>query len=165
MMTILYLFFYLFYTSAALEDHENSTEKYQRDYVGCKVITALPRNQDDVDLIVEIKDMYEDCDLDWWNEPSQPGVAVSVLVPPACQENIANNLTVAGLSYNVTVGDLQQLINEEKRYRFIVMDQKDGYNGWMNVYHNLAEIRERIDWLASTHSHLSKIFSFCNETI
>ena len=135
--------------------NENVTEKFKKEYVGCKVITAVPENQDDVDLIVEIKDMYADCDLDWWDEPSHPGIPVSFMVPPACQENIANNLTVAGVNYNITVADLQQLINEEKNYRIILMDQKDGYNGWMNVYHNLAEIRERIDWLVSTHSNLS----------
>ena len=156
MMTILYLFFYLLYLITASENNEKVTEKQKKEYIDCKVITALPENQDDVDLIVEIKDMYEDCDLDWWDEPSHPGIAVSFMVPPTCQQNIANNLTEARVNYNITVQDLQQLINEEKNYRIILMDQKDGYNGWMNVYHNLAEIIERINWLVLTHSDLSK---------
>ena len=49
---------------------------------------------------------------------------------------------------------------QERTYRWLTLLQKAGDNWAPDVYHNLAEIRERVDWLANTHHNLSKIVAF-----
>ena len=49
---------------------------------------------------------------------------------------------------------------QERTYRWLTLLQKAGDNWAPDVYHNLAEIRERVDWLANTHHNLSKIVTF-----
>ena len=74
-------------------------------------------------------------------------------------ETMEERYNSAGLQYNVTVEDLQEIIVEEKRYRYVttLLHRQLGSNWVPDVYHNLEEIRERIDFLVATHSDYSKL--------
>merc|ERR1712117_177812 len=63
-------------------------------------------------------------------------------------------MTDAGLSYNVTVQDLEEMIFQEKAYRWESMLQRKGDSWAPDIYHNLEEIRERMDWLVSSYPSL-----------
>ena len=158
------IYFYLFaYFLASVlakplvsEDEENG-EAETRDYKGFQVITAVPNTEEQLRTVNLIKtNLTAECDLDWWSGPSTQGLPVSVLVPPGCVDNITQSLDRAGMEFTVTLEDLQDTILRERQYRSIVMSRKIGFSdNWVrNVYHNLAEIRERVDWLVRAHPDL-----------
>merc|ERR1719471_837995 len=102
-------------------------------------MSSLPMNQEEVDTLNNIMENMTDCDLDWWAEPYKPEIAVTVLVPPSCMDTMEERYNSAGLQYNVTVEDLQEIIVEEKRYRYVttLLHRQLGSNWVPDVYHNL----------------------------
>jgi len=152
-----YLLCYFVFSAIAkpLASNEEKGDKESRDYDGFQVITSVPDTEDQLLAVTHIKtNMTEECDLDWWSGPSSPGLPVSVLVPPACVDTIVTSLTMAGMEFNITLEDLQDTINKERQYRWTVMTRRWNENWVRSVYHNLAEIRERTDWLVSAHPSL-----------
>ena len=94
------------------------------------------------------------CDTDWWNEPSKPGVAVSVSIAPECLDIIDDEVKKTGMEYEVIFTDLEKLIEEEEKYRTLVLLHKGAEDWTPGIYHNLKEIEERVDWLVATYAHL-----------
>ena len=158
-MMNIYIYLFVYFIASALtkplfSDDEEADENEVQDYKGFQVITAVPNTEEQLLAVNLIKtNMTEECDLDWWSGPSTQGLPVSVMVPPPCVDNITNSLDRSGMEYNVTLEDLQDTILRERQYRSIVLSRKIGFSdNWVrNVYHNLAEIRERVDWLVAAH--------------
>ena len=59
-------------------------------------------------------------DLDWWSEPGKLHTPVLVNVPPRCLASMEEMVREEGISYNVTIRDLEQMIREERSYRYYV---------------------------------------------
>merc|ERR1712055_208031 len=61
-----------------------------------------------------------------------------------------------GIEYNVTIHDLEQLIREERKYRYYIHnDYIHSFQEWSpEIYHNLEEIEGRLESLLSQHSNL-----------
>ena len=130
------------------------------NYRGYQVLVITPDNEDQVSWLVDMKeksstDWWSDwCDTDWWSEPSKPGVSVAVSIAPRCVEIVEKLVKNTGMEYNVTIDDLEDLIDEEKSYRSLVLLHKAAEDWTPEIYHNLQEIERRKEWLASTYSHL-----------
>lgn len=125
-------------------------------YSGYQVLSITPDTEDQVAWLTDIRknSSHVSCHLDWWSEPSKPGVSVAVSIAPECLESIEQEVRETGMEYNVTITDLEKLIEEEESYRFLVLLHKAAEDWTPEVYHNLNEIERRIDWLVTTYSHL-----------
>jgi len=95
-----------------------------------------------------------ECHMDWWEQPSKPGVAVSVSVAPGCLDRVEEDVQHAGMEFNVTIVDLEALIKEEANYRSLVLLNRGAEDWTPEIYHNLMEIEDRVSWLVKTYSHL-----------
>ena len=125
-------------------------------YRGYQVLSITPDTADQVSWLATMKDNSSntECNTDWWSEPSKPGVSVAVSIAPECLDSIEDLVKETGMDYNVTIVDLENLIEEEKSYRFLVLLHKAAEDWTPEIYHNLREIERRTDWLVSTYSHL-----------
>ena len=60
-----------------------------------------------------------------------------------------------GIEYNVTIGDLEELIREERKYRYYIHSFHWHSQEWSpEIYHNLEEIEDRLASLLSQHPNL-----------
>jgi len=125
-------------------------------YRGYQVLSITPDTEDQVSWLVTMKENSSttECDTDWWSEPSKPGVSVAVSIAPDCLAGVEEMVKETGMEYNVTITDLEELIDEEKSYRFLVLLHKAAEDWTPEIYHNLREIERRLDWLVSTYSDL-----------
>ena len=154
MLTNKHIYFYLCLSLGASGQEE--VEGTVQTYSGYKVVTSVPASPEEVSALRSIQENMTSCGLDWWTDPSQPNISVSVLVPPPCQDNLALLLSQASLQFSVTVENLKTLIDEEQTYRFFARWSK-ARDEWSNdIYHNLEEIKERMAWLVSNHPYLGE---------
>merc|ERR1719228_1582904 len=125
-------------------------------YRGYQVLSITPNTLDHVAWLLDMKENSSstECDTDWWSEPSKPGVSVAVSIAPECVDSVEETVKKTGMEYNVTITDLEELIDEEKNHRILVLIQKAAEDWTPDIYHNLQEIEKRKDWLVSTYSHL-----------
>ena len=148
MLRTKHIYFYLCLLLGASSGQEEGEEAVQT-YSGYKVVTSVPGSSEQVSSLRKIQENMTECGLDWWNDPSQPNISVSVLVPPPCENSLTQLLSQADLQYQVTVENLKTLIEEEQTYRFFARWSK-ARDEWSNdIYHNLEEIKERMSWLVS----------------
>ena len=154
MLTTKHIYFY-FCLSLAASGQEEVEEPVQT-YSDYKVVTSVPATAEQVIALRNIQANLTSCGLDWWNDPSHPNISVSVLVPPPCQGPLTELLSLASLQFDVTVEDLETLIEEEQTYRFFARWNK-ARDEWSNdIYHNLEEIKERMSWLVTNHPYLGE---------
>ena len=122
------------------------------DYSGWGVVTVTPETAEQVEQVVAARQQVH-CGLDWWDEPGKLNLSVSVLSPPGCRAELERSL--AGIPSNLTIADLSSVIREERQYRMLVMLHKAAEDWTGEVYHNLAEIRARVDWLVNAYPRLA----------
>ena len=78
-----------------------------------------------------------------------------VSVPPHCHSEMERLVKREGIEYNVTIHDLEQLIREERKYRYYIHSFHWHSQEWSpEIYHNLEEIEGRLESLLSQHSNL-----------
>jgi hypothetical protein len=128
-------------------------------YEGYKVLAVIPNSEEEVAWLADYKKSSPptaaNCSLDWWSEPSQPTVTVSLAVNPDCVQHLVQEFRSAGLSVRVTIPDLEQLISLEKNYRFLSqLYRRDPYSWNEDVYHSLPEIEQRINILVESYPKL-----------
>ena len=124
-------------------------------YKGYKVLAVTPSTAAELTWLVGFKvNTTLNCSLDWWNDPSLPTVPVSFSVNPDCLHLVTEELEGQGLSFNITIPDLEDLITEERYYRAISNLYRDPYDWSEDIYHNLTEINNRIEWLVDTYSEV-----------
>ena len=154
----IYLLFYLTLRTQCLPlESDDNVGFSTTNYTGYKVVTCLPATLTQVQGLKSVQEemeSVEECSLDWWSDPSHPNISVSVMVPPDCLSLISDGLERAGLVFSVSEEDLQEMIRKERAFRWETLMQRDwSQDNWnTDVYHNLDEIRERVDQLANTHS-------------
>ena len=156
MLTVRQIYLYLSLVLGASHPAPTSPEEAVQTYSGYKVLRAVPSSSLEVTELRRIQENTTDCSLDWWNDPSKPGVSVSVLVPPSCLDNLVTDLATADLDYNVTVDDLKKLIDDEEEYRHLALLHKATDNWSNEIYHNLQEIKSRMSWLVTNYPDLGK---------
>ena len=154
MLSSKHIYFYL--CLALRVSGQEEVEETVQTYSGYKVVTSVPASPEEVSALRNIQENLTSCGLDWWTDPSQPNISVSVLVPPPCQDPLTQLLGLASLQFTVTVENLATLIEEEQTYRLFARWNK-AREEWSNdIYHNLEEIKERMAWLVSNHPHLGE---------
>ena len=76
-------------------------------------------------------------------------------MPPHCHSEMERLVKEEGIEYNVTIHDLEQLIREERKYRYYIHSFHWHSQEWSpEIYHNLEEIEDRLESLLSQHSSL-----------
>ena len=154
MLRTKHIYLYLCLALGVLGQEE--VEETVQTYSGYKVVTSVPGSPEEVGALRNIQENLTSCGLDWWTDPSQPNISVSVLVPPPCEDTLTQLLSLAGLQFQVTVENLATLIEEEQTYRLFARWNK-AREEWSNdIYHNLEEIKERMAWLVSNHPYLGE---------
>ena len=120
-----------------------------------KVLAVVPHTAAEVTWLADFKDTPSlNCSLDWWSEPGQVEATVSMAVGPDCYAQLIQLLKSNGFSVSVAIPDIEKEITLEKNYRALSLLHRVNFDWNEEVYHPLAEINERIDWLASQHSDL-----------
>ena len=115
----------------------------------------VPHTAEEVTWLADFKDTPSlNCSLDWWSEPGQVEATVSMAVGPDCYAQLIQLLKSNGFSVSVAIPDIEKEITLEKNYRALSLLHRVNFDWNEEVYHPLAEINERIDWLASQHSDL-----------
>ena len=90
--------------------------------------------------------------VDWWREPSYPGIPVDVRVGPSDLSSVTKMLEGAGISHEVFVEDVQKLIDSSYTPGVVRGDDFD-----YGVYHNLPEIEEWMKTLEAEYPDLVEL--------
>ncbi|XP_004592590.2 carboxypeptidase A1 [Ochotona princeps] len=124
------------------------------NFVGHQVLRIAAADAAQVQKVAELQDL-EHLKLDFWRGPTQPGSPIDVRVPFASVQAVKIFLEAHGLSYEVMIKDVQELLDEEQEQMLAFRSRAsstDTFN--YATYHTLEEIYDFMDKLVAEHPQL-----------
>ncbi|XP_046451315.1 carboxypeptidase B-like isoform X2 [Daphnia pulex] len=145
-------------------------------YSGFQLWSATPRNQEEREFLLKIRQDYE---LEVWKEARSHNSPVDLLVSPDFQTELKLRLADAEIPYEVTISDMQTAINNEnpnvtdsgdeyenrkmagrfKRYLAAFISFFPGHKMDWNSYHRIDDIYGYLNYLADSFPRLVQLVS------
>uniref|UniRef100_A0A7M5XEA9 Peptidase M14 domain-containing protein n=2 Tax=Clytia hemisphaerica TaxID=252671 RepID=A0A7M5XEA9_9CNID len=132
--------------------------KAYEEFRGNQVLRIIPSN--DVQLKVLKKWISSNPLVDLWKEPSAPGHVVDIHMPKGKISSFEKLLTAHGISYNIMVPDVEDLLNEEE-----LSNMKNSFSAYAfnafdyNKFNDWPEIRRELENLVSIYSSKASLFN------
>jgi len=112
------------------------------EFRGDQVIRIEPKSV--AHLVILKKYIESNNDLDVWKEPSAPGHVVDIHMPKGKISSFEKLLTAHGISYNIMVPDVEDLLNEEElsnmKNSFFSSFDYNKYNRWSDIKMELQNL-------------------------
>ncbi|XP_066911292.1 carboxypeptidase B-like [Clytia hemisphaerica] len=112
------------------------------EFRGDQVIRIEPKSV--AHLVILKKYIQSNNDLDVWKEPSAPGHVVDIHMPKGKISSFEKLLTAHGISYNIMVPDVEDLLNEEElsnmKNSFYSSFDYNKYNRWSDIKMELQNL-------------------------
>jgi len=112
------------------------------EFRGDQVIRIEPKSV--AHLVILKKYIESNNDLDVWKEPSAPGHVVDIHMPKGKISSFEKLLTAHGISYNIMVPDVEDLLNEEElsnmKNSFYSSFDYNKYNRWSDIKMELQNL-------------------------
>uniref|UniRef100_A0A7M5XDB1 Peptidase M14 domain-containing protein n=1 Tax=Clytia hemisphaerica TaxID=252671 RepID=A0A7M5XDB1_9CNID len=116
--------------------------KAYEEFRGDQVIRIEPKSV--AHLVILKKYIQSNNDLDVWKEPSAPGHVVDIHMPKGKISSFEKLLTAHGISYNIMVPDVEDLLNEEElsnmKNSFYSSFDYNKYNRWSDIKMELQNL-------------------------
>lgn len=127
-------------------------------FVGDQVLRVVASDEEQVALLRTLGEQV-DLQIDFWLDPTKPGRPADLRVPFSRLQAVKVFLESHGISYNIMIEDVQQLLDEEKRTMMLSRRMERSANEFnFASYHTLEEIYDWMDTLVADHPNLvSKI--------
>ncbi|POI33255.1 hypothetical protein CIB84_002992 [Bambusicola thoracicus] len=127
-------------------------------FVGDQVLRVVASDEEQIALLRALGEQV-DLQIDFWRDPTKPGRPADLRVPFSRLQSVKVFLESHGISYNIMIEDVQQLLDEEKRTMMLSRRMERSANEFnFASYHTLEEIYDWMDTLVADHPNLvSKI--------
>jgi len=126
--------------------------KQEKPFEGHKVLRVVPKNIAEVSLLTSLMER-DDLQLDFWTRPHAAEKAVDIRVSPKEQSKLRKELQRLKLEYTVSVENVEDLIESERKNTYYSSSSYDA------SYHNYNEIKGELNRLASAYSRMARVFS------
>ncbi|XP_064512939.1 carboxypeptidase A1-like [Pseudopipra pipra] len=124
-------------------------------FVGHQVLRVVPTSHEELQKLQELQDL-EHLNLDFWLAPRGLGSPVDIRVPFPSLQPVKAHLEAGGVSYSITIEDVQELLDEERREMMRSSRQLPLSTSTFNyeAYHTLDEIYAFMDLLVAENPNL-----------
>jgi murein tripeptide amidase MpaA len=130
-----------------------------------KVYRLYPNSTQELDACVDIWKAASKYHLNFWKEPSRPGVAVDVMVPSKYNSQFEDLLSERKLDYMITIQDVQKLIEERERrppssFEKVMHDEStDPLHYDFNHYYPYEHMRLYMRTIEKKHPEFAKVYT------
>ncbi|XP_070578063.1 carboxypeptidase B-like [Ptychodera flava] len=121
-------------------------------YDGYKVLRIYPKQSEHIAWISKWREL-SGTQVDFWREPSKPGREVDVMLSPIQARKFEGALQDFNISYDVTILDVQKLIDEQLKQK----PAGDGAKFDYSKYHTYNQIQDWLKDMATQYSDLASI--------
>ncbi|XP_027698147.1 carboxypeptidase A5-like isoform X1 [Vombatus ursinus] len=126
----------------------------QKVFSGDQVLRIKAKDEKQLQLLRNL-DISEYLKIDFWHAPARPSLPVDMRVPFSNLKAVKNYLNSRGISYAITVEDIQVLLDEERKGMMASRRLERSTSSFRyNSYHTLEEIYTWMDNFVVEHSNL-----------